>query len=170
MNKRIYQGKFSDRLLQHNKKMSCQSFSKLKILLPKVVSISVCLVLCLLMTPLHSLLVMLSEAIFFIICADIISHYIRHGKEKSTRRTQRVSLLLMPTFAITLYAAQDKMSFMPSVKKEQFMKIVVHMISVSVVMLLCKHLKVFNNQVQVRKMLKKSKYQLGPGLARAFFR
>ena len=76
----------------------------------------------------------------------------------------------MPTFAITLYAAQDKMSFMPSVKKEQFMKIVVHMISVSVVMLLCKHLKVFNIQVQVRKMLKKSKYHLGPGLARAFFR
>ena len=84
--------------------------------------------------------------------------------------TQRVSPILIPTFAITLNAAQDKMSFMPSVKKEQFMKIVVHMISVSMVMLLCKHLKVFNIQVQVRKMLKKSKYHLGPGLARAFFR
>ena len=113
---------------------------------------------------------MLSEAIFFIICADIISHYIRHGKEKSTRRSQRVSLLLMPTFAITLYAAQDKMSFMSSVKKEHFMKIVMNMLIVSVVMLLCKHLKVFNNQVQVRKILKKSRYHLGPGLARAFFR
>ena len=139
-------------------------------MLPKVVLISVCLVLILLVTPLHSLMVMLSEAIFFIISADIISHYILHGKEKSTRRTQRVSLLLMPTFAITLYAAQDKMSFMPSVKKEHFMKIVVNMLIVSMVMLLCKHLKVFNNQVQVRKILKKSRYHLGPGLARAFFR
>ena len=130
----------------------------------------VCLVLCLLVTPLHCLLVMLSEAIFFIICADIISHYILHGKEKSTRRTQRVSLLLMPTFAITLYAAQDKMSFMAAVKKEQFMKIVVHMIGVSLVMLLCKHFKMFNNQVKVRKMLHESRHHLGPGLARAYFR
>ena len=120
--------------------------------------------------PVHNLLVMLSEAIFFIISADIISHYILHGKEKSTRRTQRVSLLLMPTFAITLYAAQDKMSFMPSVKKDQFMKITVHMISVSIVMLMCKYFKVLSNQVQVRKILKKSRHHLGPGLARAYFR
>jgi hypothetical protein len=59
-------------------------------MLPKVVLLSVCLVL--------------------ITCADIISHYIIHGKVKS------------PTFAITLYAAQDKMSFMLSVKKEQLSK------------------------------------------------
>ena len=150
--------------------MSCPSITRFRSIMVKVVSIIVLLVLILLMTPLHSLLVMLSEAIFFIICADIISHYILHGKEKSTRRTQRVSLLLMPTFAITLYAAHDKMSFRSSVKKEHFMKIVVHIISVSLVMLLCKYLKVFNNQVQVRKILKKSKYHLGPGLARAFFR
>ena len=156
--------------MSSNWKMSCPSVTKLSTLLPKVVSIMVCLVLILLVTPVHCLLVMLSEAIFFIICADIISHYIRHGKEKSTRRSQRVSLLLMPTFAITLYAAQDKMSFMSSVKKEHFMKIVMNMLIVSVVMLLCKHLKVFNNQVQVRKILKKSRYHLGPGLARAFFR
>ena len=108
-----------------------------------MVSISVCLVLILLVSPPHSLLVMLSEAIFFIIWADMISHYILHGKDKSSRRTQRVFLILIPTFAIPLYAAQDKMSFMPSVKKEQFMKIVLHMISVSMVHgLLCKHLKV----------------------------
>ena len=139
-------------------------------MLPKVVLTSVCLVLILLVTPLHSLLVMLSEAIFFIICADIISHYILHGKDKSSRRTQRVSLLLMPTFAITLYSAQDKMSFTPSVKKMKFMKMIGYMISMSFVMLLCKHFKMFNNQVQVNKMLKDSRYHLGPGLARAYFR
>ena len=139
-------------------------------MLPKVVLTSVCLVLILLVTPLHSLFVMLSEAIFFIICADIISHYILHGKDKSSIRTQRVSLLLMPTFAITLYSAQDKMSFAPSVKKIQFMKMIGYMISMSLFMLLCKHFKMFNNQVQVNKMLKDSRYHLGPGLARAYFR
>jgi hypothetical protein len=45
-----------------------------------------------------------------------------------------------------------------------------YMISMSLVMLLCKNFKVFNNQVQVRKMLRKSRYHLGPGLARAYFR
>ena len=139
-------------------------------LLPKVVSMIVCLVLFLLMTPLHSLMVMLSEAIFFIICADIISHYILHGKDNLSRRTQRVSLLLMPTFAITLYAAQDKMSFTPSVKKIQFMKMIGYLIIMAIVMLLCKHFKIFSNQVKVRKMLKKSRHHLGPGLARAYFR
>jgi hypothetical protein len=143
--------------------------SQLKTLLHKVVLLSVCLVLILLVTPLHSLLVMLSEAKFFIICADIISHYILHGKDKSTRRTQRVSLLLMPTFAITLYSDQDKMSFTPSVRM-QFMQMIGHMISLSFVMLLCKQFKVFSNQVQVRKISNESRPHLGPGLARAFFR
>ena len=139
-------------------------------MLPKVVLTSVCVVLILLVTPLHSLFLMLSEAVFFIICADIISHYILHGKEKASRRIQRVSLLLMPTFAITLYAAQDKMSFTPSVKKMKFMKMIGYMISMSLFMLLCKHFKMFNNQVKVNKMLKESRYHLGPGLARAYFR
>jgi len=135
----------------------------------KIVVSVICFASCLLTHPLNSLMIVLSETIFFLICADILSHMVLTANTKLSQRSQQLSLLLIPTFSITLYAAQDKMTFNSKVKKERFVKIFINLVSISVILLLCKYLRIFSNQVQTRKMLKKSKYHLGPGLARSFF-
>jgi len=149
-------------------KMSWNS-TNFKKKMPKIIIGIVCLATCLLIHPMKSLVVVLNETTFFLICADILSYMILTANTKLSQRSQQLSLLLIPTFSVTLYAAQDKISFTTTVKKEKFLKIFSNLISISVMLLVCKYLRIFSNQAQVRKMLKKSKYHLGPGLARTFF-
>jgi len=137
--------------------------------IPKILISVACLATCMLSHPIDSLIVVLSETIFFILCADILSHMVLTGNTTLSQRSQKLSLLLIPTFSITLYAAKDKMTFNSTVKKEKFLKIFICLVSISIILLVCKYLRIFSNLVQVRKMLKKSKHHLGPGLARSFF-
>ena len=150
------------------------SLIKLRVLAPQLLLCVLCLIMYSLVHSPGSLVVVLSEAVFYIICGDFVSQFMLHGKKKPTARTQLLSCLLMPTFAIILLAGDDKQinaaAAAGKVKKEKYISILQNIVSVSLVMLIFYRLKIFTNEAETRKMLKKSKHHLGPGLARAFFR
>ena len=143
-----------------------------KRLIPKLVLSLVSLIPCILIHSIPRLVIMLSETLFYLIFGYILSDIILTCSTKLSHRSQCLSLVLMPTFAITLFASQDKMGFTATVKKEKekFLRIVLTLVSVSFILWVCKKLKVFRNLVETRKMLKRSQHHLGPGLARTFFR
>ena len=103
-----------------------------------------------------------------------MSQFLLHGAKKPTARTQLLSCLLMPTFAIILLAGDDKQIHAAAaagkVKKEKYISLLQNIVSVSLVMVICNRLRIFTTSTDTRKMLKKSKHHLGPGLAKAFFR
>merc|ERR1719250_260051 len=78
------------RLLRNNKRK-----------MPKILISVACLATCMLSQPMDSLIVVLSETIFFILCADILSHMVLTGNTTLSQRSQKLSLLLIPTFSIT---------------------------------------------------------------------
>ena len=136
-------------------------------LMPKMLLIIISLVPCILLLPLPRLVIKLSEAMFYLISGDILYQMILKRSTRLSPRSQHLSLLLMPTFAITLF---DKVGFTDIVKREHIISIVVSLLSMFFILWVCSHLKVFSNLVQTRSMLKRSKHHLGPGLARTFFR
>eukprot|EP00092_Neocalanus_flemingeri_P034766 GFUD01037836.1.p1 GENE.GFUD01037836.1~~GFUD01037836.1.p1 ORF type:complete len:335 (+),score=78.64 GFUD01037836.1:152-1156(+) len=128
----------------------------------------VCLAMYSVIYPECSLVVVLSEAMFYIISGYFVSHAILHGKKKP--KTQLISFLLLPTFAILLLTGPNtKIHLNMKVKKEKLLTIVVNTVSVSLVMLLLQWLKVLVNEIEIRRMLMNSNNHLGPGLARTFF-
>jgi len=116
------------------------------------------------------MLVMFSEAIFYIIFGYLVYLTITLGTQKTMARSQALSFLLMPSFTVLLLADQDKhLNLSARPKKENILRILCNILSVFVVLLFLYKLKIFVNKVETRKMLRKSRHHLGPGLARTFF-
>ena len=72
-------------------------------LMPKMLLIIIFLVPCILLIPLPRLVIKLSEAMFYLISGDILYQMILKRSTRLSPRSQHLSLLLMPTFAITLF-------------------------------------------------------------------
>eukprot|EP00092_Neocalanus_flemingeri_P011063 GFUD01011911.1.p1 GENE.GFUD01011911.1~~GFUD01011911.1.p1 ORF type:complete len:347 (+),score=95.10 GFUD01011911.1:617-1657(+) len=144
--------------------------SQLARFVPQLILCVTCLTMHIFIYPTCSLVVGISEAVFYLVCGYFVSHAILHGKKKHSDRTQLLSFLLMPTFAIILLAGQDRqIHFSIKVKKETYLRILQNTVTVSLVMVVLNYLRVFITETETRKMLKKSKHHLGPGLARTFF-
>ena len=82
-----------------------------------------------------------------------------------------ITLVLIPSFAIILFANQNfELNLSSKVKREKYLVVMKNIVSMSMVHLVLHWLRLFNNKTENRKILKKSKHHLGPGLARSFFR
>jgi len=138
--------------------------------LPQLFLTLFCLFLYLMFYPPVSLIVLISEAFFYIVGGFFVSQAMIHGAEKVIKRQNVITLVLIPSFAIILFANQNfELNLSSKVKREKYLVVMKNIVSMSMVHLVLHWLRLFNNKTENRKILKKSKHHLGPGLARSFF-
>ena len=131
--------------------------------LPQLFLTLLCLFLYIMFYPPTSLIVLISEAFFYIVGGFFVSQAMMHGTEKI--------IVLIPSFVVILFANQNfELILSSKVNREKYMVVMKNIVSMSMVHLVLHWLRLFNNKTENRKILKKSKHHLGPGLARSFFR